>query len=161
MPLSCCRIRLTNKFQEAVHASELAYPEYSFPIISSFRTLTTVPVNRFVLVIPLILLAACSPTRRVYEVTEVDRPPDVLSDSLEIEVRRARVTYIRPERSTPDVSPQRSVDVISTVLDLSFDFAERTVHGTAEVRIISLSDGLESFYLHAVGMEIHRVESCL
>ncbi|MCH7974946.1 MAG: HEAT repeat domain-containing protein [Bacteroidetes bacterium] len=119
------------------------------------------PVNRFVLVIPLILLAACSPTRRVYEVTEVDRPPDVLSDSLEIEVRRARVTYIRPERSTPDVSPQRSVDVISTVLDLSFDFAERTVHGTAEVRIISLSDGLESFYLHAVGMEIHRVESLL
>ena len=116
---------------------------------------------RLLAILPLILLAACSQTRRVYEVTEVDRPSDVQSDSLEIEVQRARVTYIQPERPTRDVSPQRSVDLFSTVLDLSFDFEERAVHGTAEVRVISLSDGLESFYLHAVGMEIHEMESLI
>lgn len=107
----------------------------------------------------LILLSACSQTRRVYEVTEVDRPRDVQSDSLEIEVQRARVTYIQPSRPTADVAPTRSVDMFSTVLDLSFDFEAKAVNGSAEVRAISLSDGLESFYLHAVGMDIHDVES--
>ncbi len=109
----------------------------------------------------LIGLSACAPTRRVYEVTEVDRPPDVQSDSLDVEVRRARVTYIQPSRPTPDVAPPRSVDMFSTVLDLTFDFEDKAVQGTAEVRVISLSDGLESFYLHAVGMEIREVESLL
>ena len=119
-----------------------------------------VRITPFALVL-LVGLSACSQTRRVYEITEVDRPPDVQGDSLEIEVQRAHVTYVQPSRTTPDVAPTRAVDLFSTVLDLSFDLENKAVNGSAEVRVISLSDGLESFYLHAVGMEIHDVESLL
>lgn len=110
------------------------------------------------LLVLLAALAACSPTRRVLDVTEVDRPPDVVSDSLESEVRRARIAYVRPERPTPDVAPDRSVDVLDTKLDVRFDFARRAVLGTAEHRLVPLRDGLTSFYLHAVGMEIEAAE---
>ncbi|MDX1439549.1 MAG: M1 family aminopeptidase [Rubricoccaceae bacterium] len=109
----------------------------------------------------LIVIAACSPSRRVVEVTEVDRPPDVVSDSLEIEVERARVEHVQPARPTPNVAEERSIDLQSTVLDLAFDYEEHAVFGTAEVRVLSIKDQLESFYLHAVGMEIEGVESLL
>lgn len=113
------------------------------------------------LVFLLIFVSACAPSRRVYEVTEVDRPPDVISDSLETEVDRARVRHIQPSRPTPDVAEPHGFDLFSTVLDVGFDFEERAVHGTAEVRVISTQDGLESFDLHAVGMEIESVVSLL
>lgn len=106
----------------------------------------------------LAFLAGCAPSRRVLDVTEVDRPPDVTSDSLRTEVERARVRYVPPERPTPDVAPARAVDLLSTALDVRFDFAEQAVMGTAEHRLTPLRDSLTSFYLHAVGMEIAEVE---
>ncbi|NNF56871.1 MAG: M1 family metallopeptidase, partial [Rhodothermaceae bacterium] len=66
---------------------------------------------------------------------------------------------IQPTRPTPDVAPSRSVDFLSTALDLRFDLEERAVIGTAEHHLTSLRDDLDSFYLHGVGMEIASVES--
>ena len=102
-------------------------------------------------------LAGCTPSRRVLDVTEVDRPPDVTSDSLQTEVEQARVRYAPPERPTPDRAPDRDVDVLSTRLDVRFDLANRAVGGVAEHRLTPLRDSLTSFYLHAVGMEIDEV----
>jgi aminopeptidase N len=112
---------------------------------------------RPLLLVALALFAACAPSRRVLDVTEVARPPDVTNDSLRAEVERARVRYVAPERPTPDVAPDRAVDVLSTRLDVRFDFAGRAVNGFAQHTLTPLRDSLASFYLHAVGMEIAEV----
>ena len=102
-------------------------------------------------------LAACSSTQEVYEITEVDRPAEYANDSLAFEARQARIRYIRPEQVTPDVAPDRSYDLLSTALDLEFDFEEEAVIGTARHVLTPISDGLTRFYFHAEDMEIESV----
>ncbi|MEM1043097.1 MAG: M1 family aminopeptidase [Bacteroidota bacterium] len=101
-------------------------------------------------------LAACSSTQQVYEVTEVDRPPEFERDTLVVE-DPAGVTYVLPAAVTPDVAPDRSVDILSTALDLAFGFEDETVQGTARHTLTPLRSGVESFYLHAADMEIENV----
>ncbi len=101
-------------------------------------------------------LVACSSTQQVYEVTEVDRPPEFERDTLVVE-DPAGVTYILPSDVTPDVAPDRSVDILTTALDLRFGFEDETVLGTARHTLTPLRDGLESFYLHAADMDIENV----
>ena len=103
-------------------------------------------------------LSACAPRPQVYEVTEVDRPPDVMSDSLRNERARARVRYVQPAFPRPSVAPERSVDILDTKLDLAFDFGREAVLGVATHLLTPLRDSLASFELHAVGMEIERVD---
>ena len=103
-------------------------------------------------------LAACAPRPQVYEVTEVDRPPDVMSDSLRNEAARARIRYVQPAFPRPSVAPERSVDILDTKLDLSFDFGREAVLGVATHLLTPLRDSLDQFELHAVGMEIDRVD---
>ncbi len=108
------------------------------------------------LVALLLTLAACSSTQQVYDITEVDRPPEFERDTLVVE-DPAGVTYILPADVTPDVAPDRSVDIVSTTLDLSFGFEDETVRGTARHTLTPLRDGLTEFYLHAADMEIENV----
>jgi aminopeptidase N len=112
---------------------------------------------RSAVLVALALLAGCTPSRRVLDVTEVDRPPDVTSDSLAAEVEQARVRYVPHERPTPDVAPDRAVDILETRLDVRFDLPNRAVNGFAQHTLTPLRDSLGSFYLHAVGMEIAEV----
>ncbi len=118
------------------------------------------PMHRYllaaVIAIPLVV-AGCSSPREVYEITEVDSPPEYLGDSLVFEAQRARVDYVQPARVTPDVAPNRSYDLLTTALDVSFDFADEAVIGTARHTLTPLSDGLRQFYFDAVGMEIQSV----
>ena len=105
----------------------------------------------------LLTLAACSSTQRVYDVTEVDRPPEYLGDSLVVETERERVRYILPDRVTTDVAPDRDYDLLTTSLDLQFDFADEAVMGTARHTLTPLRDSLRSFYFHAEAMDIAAV----
>ncbi len=105
----------------------------------------------------LLTLAACSSTQRVYEVTEVDRPPEYLGDSLVAEVERENVRYVQPERVTPDRAPDRDYDLLTTALDLRFDFADEAVMGTARHTLTPLRDSLASDYFNAEAMDIAAV----
>ena len=105
----------------------------------------------------LLTLAACSSTQRVYDITEVDAPPEYLGDSLVVEAARERVRYIEPEAVTPDVAPDRDYDLLTTSLDLQFDFADEAVMGTARHTLTPLRDGLRAFYFHAEAMDIAAV----
>ncbi|MEP0545783.1 MAG: M1 family aminopeptidase [Rhodothermales bacterium] len=102
-------------------------------------------------------VAGCSSTQEVYEITEVDRPAEYASDSLTFEAQRARVDYIQPARVTPDVAPDRDYDLLTTALDVSFDFADEAVVGTARHTLSPLRNGLARFYFHAEAMEIQSV----
>lgn len=104
-----------------------------------------------------LMVAACSSPQRIYEVTEVDRPPEFLEDSLVVEVERENVAYVQPERITPDRAPDRVYDLLTTALDLQFDFADQTVMGTARHTLTPLRDSLRSFYFHAEAMDIAAV----
>ena len=105
----------------------------------------------------LVTLAACSSTQRVYEVTEVDRPPEYLGDSLTVEVERENVTYIQPERVTPDRAPDRDYDLLTTALDLQFDFTDEAVMGTVRHTLTPFRDSLATFYFNAEAMDIAAV----
>ncbi len=102
-------------------------------------------------------LAACSSTQEYYEITEVDRPAEYAGDSLAFEARQARIEYVAPARVTPDVAPTRTYDLLSTSLDLEFDFADEAVIGTARHTLTPIGDDLRRFYFHAEGMEIESV----
>lgn len=102
----------------------------------------------------LLLLAACSSSQRIYDVTEVDQPPDLLGDSLVVEAERARVTYVQPDRVTPDAAPDRTYDLLHTSLDLTPQFESESVAGTARHRLTPLLGGLDRVAFHAVGMDI-------
>lgn len=112
---------------------------------------------RFLPLVLVLTLAACSSTQRVYDVTEVDTPPEYLGDSLVVEAERARVRYVEPEEVTPDVAPDRDYDLLTTSLDLQFDFADEAVMGTARHTLTPLRDSLPSFYFHAETMDIAAV----
>ncbi len=117
-------------------------------------------MSRLVFAIALAALlgfAACSSTQRVYDITEVDRPPEYAGDSLVFEAKRARVEYVQPARVTPDVAPDRQYDLLSTALDVSFGFADETVIGTVRHTLTPLRESLNSFYFDAVGMDIESV----
>ncbi len=109
--------------------------------------------------VALVAVSACAPSRQVYDVTEIDRPPDVATDSLPVERARARITYVDSPTPTPDVAPARSVDILHTALDVRLDPAAQTVAGTATHTLVPIADDLGSFVLHAVGMDIGRVRA--
>lgn len=100
------------------------------------------------------LLAACSSTQRVYDVTEVDQAPSLRGDSLVVEAERASVTYVRPARVTRDVAPERSYDLLHTSLDITPRFEDESVAGTVRHRLAPLLGGLERVAFDAVGMDI-------
>lgn len=109
--------------------------------------------------VAIVALAGCSSQREVLDITSVERAPEVEGDSLAAERARARITYVEAVQPTPDVAPDRSVDILSTALDLRFDIQERRVTGRATHALTPLRDGLADFTLNAVGMEIEAVEA--
>ncbi|HYE96520.1 MAG TPA: M1 family aminopeptidase [Rubricoccaceae bacterium] len=115
--------------------------------------------SRLALLAAALTLAACGSSRRVYDVTQVDQPPEVTGDSLATERAAARLTYVEAddEGARPDVAPDRQVDLLHTALDVRLAIPERAVYGTATHRLTSLTNELKGFTLHAVGMEIARV----
>ncbi|MDX1531023.1 MAG: M1 family aminopeptidase, partial [Rhodothermales bacterium] len=105
----------------------------------------------------LLLLAACSSPRQVYEVTEVDRPPEFPTDSLQMERERARVQYVLPQRPARDLAPDRTYDLLHTDLALRPQFDALAVEGTVRHRLTPLRDNLAEFYFHAEVMDVERV----